>query len=421
MKIYKVFFDFSEKYKHLLLRIFPKKWLLELKKAVLNKGLSGLNERTCFDSEANLRGINLIGNIRAESGLGQSCRLLANELEHTGLEYGIFNFVLDGKQRVKDYSFDYKISEKLEYNINIFHINPYELGLAYIKLGKKAWDRRYNIAFWLWELEEFPEEWVETFALVDEIWTPSEFASKSIRKKTNLPVRTVPYCVTAEVNESYNRSYFSLPEDKFLFLVMYDCNSTIERKNPMGAIKAFKQAFAKEDLLAGIILKVNNADDKDLCKLEEELQGYENVYFFTETMSKIEVNSLIKCSDVFVSLHRAEGFGLVLTEAMLLGIPCIATNWSSNTEFMNNEVACMVDYTMTVIKEDSGTYKKGYVWAEPSIPDAARYMEKLHNDKDFYEKLRKGAYTYISEKFKMENIVNTINQYTDEIYYKFSK
>src|SRR5690606_8983460 len=114
-------------------------------------------------------------------------------------------------------------------------------------LDDTLWDFKYNIGFWLWELEEFPDDWVKCFSFVDEIWTSSKFASDSIRKKTDLPVHIVPYPISAPIDEKYDRKYFELPEDKFLFLCMYDSNSTIERKNPIGAIEAFKKAFSKDN------------------------------------------------------------------------------------------------------------------------------------------------------------------------------
>ena len=159
------------------------------------------------------------------------------------------------------------------------------------------------------------------------------------------------------MDTTLNREYFGLPEDKFLFLVMYDSNSTIERKNPTGAIRAFRKAF-KNNPDVGIVIKVNNARPKDMEHLNRMLNGCRNVYFITDTLTKIEVNSLIQKADVFVSLHRAEGFGLVMAEAMIVGTPVIATNWSSNTEFMNSDVACMVDCNFVSLEKDSPPYKK---------------------------------------------------------------
>ena len=252
--------------------------------------------------------------------------------------------------------------------------------------------------------------------MLDEIWTPSEFISNSLRKVTNLPVRTIPYCVKAPVEEKYSRSYFGLPEEQFLFLAMYDSNSTRERKNPMGAILAFKSAFEKDNQNVGLVLKINNARDEDIILLKSMLEGYSNIYYITQTMSKVEVNSLIKAVDVFVSMHRAEGFGLVMAEAMLNGTPVIATDWSSNTEFMNHDVACMVDYSFVTLKEDFPPYKAGAVWANPNPDTAAHFMKQLYEQPEYYKEKADKAQKYITEKLSMDKAVELIEKRMEEIY-----
>ena len=245
-----------------------------------------------------------------------------------------------------------------------------------------------------------------------------EFISKNLRKATDLPVRTMPYCVDAPTDDRFDRNYFRLPEDKFLFLAMYDSNSTIERKNPTGAIRAFRKAF-KNNPNVGIVIKVNNAKEQDMDHLNRMLKDYQNVYYITETLTKIEVNSLIRQVDVFVSLHRAEGFGLVMAEAMIVGTPVIATNWSSNTEFMNSDVACMVDCGFVTLKKDSPPYKKGAVWADPDVAQAARYMRKLYQNPQYYAELKVKAQEYILDKLSMERAVNRLEERVKEIYETF--
>ena len=111
----------------------------------------------------------------------------------------------------------------------------------------------YNIGYWLWELEEFPKEWLPAFHLLDEVWTPSEFISQNLRKYTDKPVYTLPYSVTAPADAAYDRDYFHLPKDRFLFLMMYDSGSGMVRKNPLGAIEAFKQAFDRGNKQVGLV------------------------------------------------------------------------------------------------------------------------------------------------------------------------
>lgn len=360
-------------------------------------------------------GVNLIGDIRAEIGLGQSMRLVANELELSRYPFGIYDFQLGGNVRRRDASWNCRIREDYPYAVNLFHVNPQEVALAYLYLNKDIWKNRYNIAFWLWELEEFPEEYVETLKFFDEVWTPSEFASNSIRKVTDKPVHTIPYYVLATADEQFNRAYFKLPEDKFLYLIMYDTNSTMARKNPVGGINAYKKAFPQENENVGLVVKVNNATENDLQVIREQIGNYQNVYFITQTLDKVQVNSLIADVDVFVSLHRAEGFGLVMAEAMLLGTVCVATDWSSNTEFMNEECACMVPYRKMEIRETSGNYKKGYVWAEPDIDVASAYIKRLYEEPVYYQQLVKHARKSIGEILGKERIVKMVEGRLEEI------
>jgi len=410
-------------FKPLLKKIMPLQFLRWLKESMMSRKTNAFIEQGIqpLDIEKYPKGINLIGNIKAEIGLGQSCRLVAAQIEHTSLAYSVYNFRADGDIREQDNSFEKKIQDSLPYSINLFHINPYELDLACLELKKESWDFRYNIGFWLWELEDFPEKWTRFFPLLNEIWTPSQFITDSIKKKTTIPVKTVPYCVTAPTDERYNRAYFDLPEDIFLFLAMYDAGSTMERKNPMGAIQAYKRAFTKENNKVGLVVKINNSKKEDIAILKENLAGYPNIYFITNTLEKVQVNSLIKQMNVFVSLHRAEGFGLVLAEAMLVVVPTIATNWSSNTEFMNHEVACMVDYEIVEIKKICGQYKVGQKWAEPNVDMAAEYMKKLYEDKIFYQQISSKAFSYLTEKLSMENAVKLLETRIDEIYQENGK
>ncbi len=331
--------EFPEE-KPVLLKVFPHELLRRMKGRVIRQSHKKLLDVVLepFDRTRFIDGINLIGNIKADTGLGQSCRLVAAELEYSRMPYSVYQYDQLGIMSSTDMQFAGKISSDLPFNINLIHINPHELGLAFQQLGQKVWDGHYNIGFWLWELEEFPEEWIPCFHCLDEIWTPSEFISRAVRKKTKLPVKTVPYHVETRLDQVYERSEFGLPEDMYLFLMMYDRTSMTERKNPEAVIQAYKKAFTREDK-AGLVIKINNCTDEEINALKKELEDYPHVYFISQVMDRSHVNSLIRCVDAVVSLHRAEGFGLVLAEAMMLGTPTIATNWSSNTEFMTRDTS----------------------------------------------------------------------------------
>lgn len=399
--------------KQTLKKLLPIELLRKCKKAYLN-GLINRYKKEEIDQsvfEHMPKGVNLIGDIRSEIGLGQSIRLIANELDEAEIPFGIVDFHLDANLRRGDHSWDHKIREDFPYRVNLFHVNPQEIALAYLYLDKQIWKNRYNIAFWLWELEEFPKEHLKTLEFFDEIWTPSEFASASIRKVTDKPVVTIPYHVLAEADTTCDRSSFGLPEDKFLYLVMYDTNSTMERKNPVAAVESYKMAFPKEHEDVGIIIKMNNATEEHLAVIRKQLEGYKNVYFITEVLDKPKVNSLISCADVFISLHRAEGFGLVMAEAMLLGTACIATNWSSNTEFMNSDVAGMVDYQMVTITQTSGNYTVGNRWADADVKQASEFARRFYEDNMYYQETVQKAKVYVEDVLGKERICRLLKEH----------
>lgn len=411
-------YSLAIRHKELIKKILPIHFLRTCKAKVIQAKIRQYHAEPILVSafQAMQAGINLIGDIRIEIGLGQSMRLIANALALSKYDFCIVDLPLNVDVRRNDHNWDHKITQNPVHSINLLHINPQELGLSYLTLGKEVFRNRYNIGFWLWELEDIPEESRQALKFVDEIWTPSEFTSSSFRKITDKPVCTIPYYVTAEADPRYDRSYFGFPEEKFLYLIVFDFNSTMLRKNPAGAVAAFKKAFGPDNTDVGLVIKVNNPTEECLNSLHMLLEGYENIYYITKTLDKAEVNSLIGCVDVFVSLHRAEGFGLVMAEAMMLKTACIATDWSSNTEFMNPDTACMVSCTMKQIAEGEGNYPPGAIWADPDIDEAAMYMRKLKESPAFYQGLVERAYSYTSDVLGKEKVVNLIQQRIDQIY-----
>ena len=405
-------FEYSQKWKPVLRKVVPISLLRKVKKITIQKSMKELdqNPRVPYEQGKFPDGINFIGPIQAESGLGQSCRLIVHQIDMSGIPCAVTDFDLEGKVSNSNREYADRIENRHPYGVNVIDINPYELGLAYMKYGRELWDHRYNIAYWSWEMEQFPEEWLECEKLIDEIWTPSEFTSNCFRKRFHVPVHTVPYYMEVPVNENGSRPYFHLPEDQFLFLVMFDSASTTSRKNPMGALRAFEQAFPADHQKVGLVIKVNNPKEEDLRKIRDTVGEDRNIYLIAEVMEKSTINSLIQCVDVFVSLHRAEGFGLVIAEAMLLGTPVIATNYSANTEFMSEESSCLVDYQLCKVEKDDEIYKKGYVWAEPDVAQAAQYMRRLFEDHQYYERKKKIGRKQILETLDVDGTVEPIRK-----------
>lgn len=406
----------AEKLRPILTKVVPQSLLSAVKEQLVQNNTKRLKNVKIvpFDNTYE-EGFNLIGNIRAETGLGQSTRLISDILEESGSKYTIKDFFVPPGPSMNDHTHDDKISDEIPYDINIIHVNASEFTVAFINMGQEVWDHRYNIAYWLWELEDFPEEWLGCLNLLDEIWTPADFITNTLKKYTDKPVMTLPYCVKAPTDAKFDRKFFKLPEDKFLFLMMFDSGSIMERKNPDSVFEAFKMAFGTDSDEVGIVVKINEYSERDIEYIHNALKGYKNVYILSDTLSKVQVNSLTKCVDVFVSLHRAEGFGLVLAEAMIVGTPTIATNWSANTEFVDENSACLVGYKMIQIEEDIPPYKKGFSWADANVDEAAAYMKRLFEDKEFYNSISNNAKTYVNKRLSMERATGILMERAQEI------
>jgi glycosyltransferase involved in cell wall biosynthesis len=351
-----------------------------------------------------VKGINLIGYSRSQTGVGESCRLAARSINAVNLPFGIINYNVGNPASNTDTSWNHKEIDKPIYNVNIYHINADQMPIAFAHLGEEVFKGRYNIGYWHWELPDFPDEWKESFKLVNEIWVPSQFIMDSISKKSPVPVVKIPHGIQLTVPQGIGRRDFGLPEGSFLFLTMYDVYSYQERKNPNAVIEAFKRTFKPYDTSVGLVVKVNHSQDhhEDIRVLEEKIAGYQNIYLLPETMSRERVNALLNCTDSFISLHRSEGFGLGLAEAMFLGKAVIGTNWSANVDFMNYKNSCTVDYNLVKIGKDYGPYKAYQYWADPDVEHAGYFMKKLVSDQEYYRTIARNGQKTIRTEYSPE-------------------
>jgi glycosyltransferase involved in cell wall biosynthesis len=347
------------------------------------------------------RGINLAGYLRAEMGLGEAARGIATALESVAIPFNVINFEYMNPGRHTDMSWIHKEAVLDRYHTTVLAVNPDNIVNARLLLPKEIFSRRYVIGYWFWELPEVPDHWATAFSLVNEVWAASRFMQESFTAKSPVPVTLIPPPIVPRRIANLSRSSFRLPERTFLFLTICDVNSTLERKNPLGSIRAFKKAFAPDDSTVGLVLKLTGMEKRrpEPEEILKEISGYENIYVSNRMMKREEVNSLLACTDCVVSLHRSEGFGLIPAEAMSLGKPVILTNWSGNTDYMTPDNCAAIDYKLVELERDYGPYKSGQYWADPDVEQAASWMQKLAREPDVAQRIGKAAQETITVNF----------------------
>ena len=323
-------------------------------------------------------GINIAGYVSGEFGIGEGVRANIRAVEAAGIPFAINNFTRS-PHRKQDNTYQ-NFSQDNPYPINLIQVNADEVPTFLKHTGSRYLKNRYNIGFWAWELPEFPPEWQPAFSHFNEIWTYSNACAEAISAVSPIPViKIMPSISLAQ--PSLDREALNLPKDKFIFLFVFDFFSRIERKNPLAAIAAFKQAFGGDNRVLLVIKSANSGKHIEAQKLlKSATDNCANIKHIDGCLSKQEINGLLYNCDCYLSLHRCEGFGLTMAEAMFYGKPVIATGYSSNTEFMNVGNSFLVKYKLVPIAADCGPYKKGNMWAEPDTQHAADLMRHVFNN-----------------------------------------
>ena len=323
-----------------------------------------------------LDGVNVIGYLRAETGVAEAARRTLSSLQAVQYPVSAYAIDLPDTASKQDNSMD-EFSRGLLRPINIFHVNADMTHATQTLLGTPAYRGHYNIGYWFWELSRFPARWQSAADVYDEIWVGSRFVQQAIAETVRCPVIHMPGSIDVKVPNNITRSTLGLPDDVFIFLFIFDASSVIERKNPWAIVRAYEQAFSSAERASKVklVMKISHlerfpAEQSKLYAAMEQVSGL----ILDRYMSRVEVNALINSCDVYVSLHRSEGFGLTLAEAMYLGKLCIATDYSGNTDFMTRENSYLVPYQLVELTTSYPPYESGNHWAEPDMDVAVQYL-----------------------------------------------
>jgi glycosyltransferase involved in cell wall biosynthesis len=339
--------------------------------------------------------LKVVGYFSGTHGIAASARLAARAFEALGVPVD--------RVDVTDAKLDWsgRLAEPVEAGAWIFHLNPPELLAAMACLGpKQLIGPRYG--YWAWELPRAPARWLRDGALVDEIWAPSRYTADALAGAA-APVRVVPHPFFAEdyagIEPAPRRAAFQA-------VTLFDFKSSSARKNPLGAIEAFRRAF-DGDPSCELTIKTQAGDAFPDLLAALRAAAPANVQVVDAAWPYAEVKRLIAGADVLVSLHRGEGFGLTPAEAMAMGVPVLATAYSGVMDFMDAESAVLVPYRLVPVNDPQGIYR-GQSWADPDLDAAAEGLKRLRDDPALRARLAATARLRVAERLSPEAWLKTL-------------
>lgn len=322
-------------------------------------------------------GLNVIGYLRAESGVAEAARATLRACRAAGVPAAAIEYAREAPSRMAE-PLPGGFARTPKFGVTLLHLNADQSAYA-IADHADALTGKYRIASWSWELPEFPALWSDAERQLDEVWAPSTFCAEAFRRRLTVPVTHMPHAIDVPVPAGLGREALGLRRDAFVFLFVFDAFSVPARKNPMAVVDAYARVRAAVDRPTQLVLKVvNAASDAALARdLQQAAAADPSLLLIDRYVARPELNALLQTADAYVSLHRSEGFGITIAEAMALGKPVVATGWSGNMDFMTRENSCPIDYTLVTLERDYGPYARGQRWADPDVAQAAAQMTRL--------------------------------------------
>jgi FkbM family methyltransferase len=358
-------------------------------------------------------GVNLIGHFCCPSGVRVSAEALVEGMNGLGIQTSLRDLRTD----IKDEPNHVRFQGLEDFDVTIIHTQPepfFSEAYARSDLQERS-PRTYRIAYWYWEFDSVPESWIDYAASVDEVWAATEFVAKGLRERLSVPVKTLFPGVRLGAYTRRNREYFGIRDDTYAFLFNFHMNSVMERKNPLGLIRAFKRAFRADEPVSLVVKTMFGHHHPAQMDLLREAAIGSNVQIIDEVYDADEVLSLTDVCDAYVSLHRSEGLGLTMAEAMLMGKPVIATNYSGNVDFMNTSNSLLVPFELVKLGRQLPPYDADLMWAEPSIEHAAALMRRIVDEPVWARELGARAKVSAETALSVEAAARKVEQRLAEI------
>ncbi len=325
-------------------------------------------------------GVNVVGYFRSEAGTGEAARQMVSALDAATIPLLPIHGQTIPVSR-QNHAYETASPEDAPFPVNLICMNADMLPEFARQAGIEFFGDRYSIGLWFWEVSSFPERWRGSFSLLEEVWAPTAHVAAALEPLATVPVHTVRVPVAPALAETRTRTDLGLDEGPFLFLFSFDYLSVPERKNPLGIVAAFRQAFAPGEGAQLLIKCINQDREPEYhARLQAAVAEHDDIRVIDRYLPPVDNANLTALCDCYVSLHRAEGFGLVLADAMWHGKPVIATGYSGNLDFMTPSNSLLVDYELVPIGEGMDPYPAAGRWAQPDVAHSARLMRQVFDD-----------------------------------------
>lgn len=365
-------------------------------------------------------GMNIIGSAVGEYGMAKHAQVTLLAADSVHIPACIIDHA--GKDGTSSRVPPHLMNKTPLYSINVAAQNL-DYFPNYIARSGQSLKDCHNIYYGNWEYPDYPSTWKEIIKHFDEIWVPSKFTYQATAKAFDRQITHIPLSVSVSPEFAHDRDFFNLPQTTFLFLFVFDSSSWIERKNPLACVNAFKLAFPKGTESAGLVIKAKNIhsgdphSSKQWALIQEIAQSDKRITIIEKHYQDNVLCDLIQVCDAYVSLHRGEGFGFSIAEAMLLHKPAIVTNYSGNTDFTISDNSCLVNYELIPLPANYiDLVGMQTQWAEPDIEHAASFMKRLYNDSAYVKQLGQAGHEFIKANYNLETIGQLIKNRLIEIY-----
>jgi glycosyltransferase involved in cell wall biosynthesis len=346
-------------------------------------------------------GVNLVGYLRAELGVAEVARQLIGAFDTQ--EVPVLPIAIDAGTSRQQHGFGAVERFANPYAVNLLCVNADQTPRITATAGHDFFAGRYTIGLWWWEVSDFPDYFRSAFDAVDEVWAGSAFVADTLRAVSPKPVVQVPMPVTLPADAAPDKARFGLAEDEVTFLYVFDYNSIVARKNPVGLVDAYRRAFpaaGDEAVPTRLVLKCINSERHPDAHVQvlAAIAGRGDVTIMDDYLSAADKDSLLASCDCYVSLHRSEGFGLTCAEAMLLGKPVIATGYSGAADFMDADHSLPVGWTMVRVGPGNEPYPADGEWADPDLDQAAAHMRAVATDPELRRTLGERARAFVARE-----------------------